>query len=102
MSVKIEMTKLLCDVVVDAVRINDIFRLCYGGTEEIVLLAPELPLDKFETVLDPDAASQFKKVWLLGHRADDKPFGYQTKGQALRVIKMCQEAKIEVMSLDEK
>ena len=96
------MLKLLFDVAVDPVKIGDIFRLCYANTEEVVLLAPGLPLDKFETTLDPDEASQFRKVWLLGHRADDKPFGYQTKGQAFRVLEMCEKAKVEVMTLDEK
>jgi hypothetical protein len=91
------MVKFLHQVLVDPVKTGDVFRLCHAGTEDIVMLDETQPLDKFRTWLDPDAASQFRKVWLLGHREASLAPGYVNKGQALRALKMCQDNDIEVI-----
>lgn len=82
---------------IDIVKIDEMFRLCYGGTEELVMLDDTQPLDRFETVMDNEAAQMHRRIWVLRHREAIKPYGYVNKGQAHRALDMICEAKVEIV-----
>lgn len=85
------------DVAAAIVKLDGVFRYCYAGTEDLVYLAPDLPLDIFETVLDHVEARQGIRKWILRHREAGKPYGYINTGQARRTLQMCRDEGIEVM-----
>ena len=82
----------------DVVEVDERFRLCYGGTDELALLAKDMPLDRFETYLDPDAARMNRRVWILRHRDATQSNGYVNKGQAQRALDMIRDAKVEILA----
>ena len=89
------------DVAIDPIKIDDVFRLCYGGTTKIILVAHGIPLDMFETVLDQEAARECTLKWCLQRREAIKAPGYLNGGQAIRTVRMCIENNLEVLALGE-
>jgi len=87
-------------IALDPVKIDGRFRLCYGATLIIAYTGPQQPVDIFETVLDPAAATENRRVWVLQRRSADKEPGYANVGQARRAIQMIHEAGIEIVSID--
>jgi hypothetical protein len=85
-------------MMIDAVKIEGRFRLCHGGTEEVVLVGEDNPADRFESCLNEDAAKEGEKVWMLMRRAGHLPSGFTTKAAALRCAEMLIEAGIELLS----
>ena len=86
----------------DAVKIDGRFRLCYGGTEELAMVAPDKPVDtRFKTRLTAESLQTNGRVFeLVQKSSEDKP-GYANGGQANRAIAMIQAAKIEIVPLEE-
>lgn len=85
-------------VTIDVVMIDGKFRLCCGGTEDLVLVGVDNPADRFDTYLDEEAARRGERVWVLARRASHLPPGFTTKGAALRCAEMLVEAGIELFA----
>jgi len=82
---------------IDAVKIEGMFRLCHGGSEEIILVGEGNPADRFDTYLDDEAAREGERVWMLTRRASHLPPGFTNKAAALRCAEMLIETGIELL-----
>ena len=85
----------------DVVKIGDRFRLCYGATEIIAMVAENNPLDMFETKLDQKCAAEGQRVWILGRQASSSSPGFTNRGQAIRCRDMAAKANIAVLPQEE-
>ena len=75
---------------IDAVKIDDRFRLCYGDTEDIALVGDDPPImaDIWDTEIVVEAALKGRRVWILVRKPQNASLGYSTKGAALRALDM--------------
>lgn len=79
-------------------KIDEVFRVVYEGTDEPALVAPTLPLDKrFKVGLDLTRAAKLEARHVLLQRKATDPAGCASKREALRLIELCTEAKVEVL-----
>ena len=86
---------------IDAVKIDGRFRLCHGGTEEVVMVGPDNPADRFNSYLEDGAARLGEQVWFLARRAAHEPSGYTTKAAALRCAELMIEEGIVFLEVEE-
>jgi hypothetical protein len=88
-------------VALDPVKVGDMWRLCYGGTEVPAKVREDRFVDQFETILDLDDAAKGLRNWALLHQSSALPPGFLNRGQAVRCAEMVNTAGVKILPLEE-